>query len=205
VRVHIVPVLGKTPLAHLTPQQVQSFYALKLKEGLSSGTVMLLHAVLHRALDAAFRLGLVVRNMSDRADVPRPRKRHYQMSVHSLEQVHTFFAAIAGNQYEALYIRALTAGMRQGELLGLQWSDVDLDDASVQVVRPCRRCEASSSLPSRRPRALVGRWRSPLWRRRRFVVIVRAKPPSDRRAVLPGRTAIWFSPTESGTQSIAST
>jgi integrase len=53
--------------------------------------------------------------------------------VGSPEQVHTFFAAIAGNQYEALYILVLTTGMRQGELLGLKWSDIELDDASLQV------------------------------------------------------------------------
>jgi integrase len=92
---------------------------------------MLLHAALHRALEAALRLGLVVRNVSDRADVPR--KRHREMSVLSPEQVHTFFGSIAGNRYEALYILALTTGMRQGELLGLKWSEVDLDDASLQV------------------------------------------------------------------------
>ena len=39
----------------------------------------------------------------------------------------TFLKAVRGDRYEALYVLAITTGMRQGELLGLQWLDLDLD------------------------------------------------------------------------------
>lgn len=130
-RLHLVPTLGKTSLSRLTAQQVQTLYALKLAEGLSSSTVHHLHAVLHKALDNALRLGLVQRNVSDM--VRPPRMRHHEMSTLSSEEARTLLAAAAGNRFEALYVLALSTGMRQGELLALKWRDVDLEGGSLQV------------------------------------------------------------------------
>lgn len=131
VRVHIVPTIGKSALSKLSPQQLQALYALKLEEGLSSTTVHHLHAVLHRALDKALRLGLVQRNVADMVDVPR--MRHHEMTTLSEEQARTLLSAASGERLEALYVLAIATGMRQGELLALKWRDVDLDESRLQV------------------------------------------------------------------------
>jgi integrase len=128
---HALPVLGKVPLAKLTAQQVQRLYSAKLEEGLSSTTVHHLHAVLHRALSQAERLGLVGRNVCDLVDVPRMRER--EMHVLDREHVRRLLDAARGDRLEALYVLAVTTGMRQGELLALRWKDIDVDHGTVQV------------------------------------------------------------------------
>jgi integrase len=131
VRVHIVPKLGNTSLAKLGPQQVQTLYAEKLAEGLARATVVMIHAVLHRALETAVRMDLVLRNVAKRSDVPK--KRSVAMQVLTPEQVSTFLVAIVESRFEALYVLAVTTGMRQGELLALKWDSIDLDRATLEV------------------------------------------------------------------------
>lgn len=131
VRLHIVPVLGKVPLTKLSAQQVQALYTRKLDEGLAPATVRQLHAILHRALRTALRLGLTQRNVADMVDPPRIG--HKEMAILSPEQVHALLAAAVGDRLESLYVLAIGTGMRLGELLALKWRDVDLEGASVQV------------------------------------------------------------------------
>jgi integrase len=131
VHLHLIPRLGKIPLSKLRPQHVQALYSTKLEEGLSPTTVRHLHAALHRALDSALRLGLVQRNVSEMVDPPR--MHHREMTALSAEQARALLNAAAGNRLEALYVLALTTGMRQGELLALKWRDIDLNEGTLQV------------------------------------------------------------------------
>lgn len=131
VAVHLSPGLGKTSLAKLTPQQVQLFYARKLGEGLSPSTVHHMHGVLHRALDDALRMGLVQRNVTDMVRAPRRRGR--EMVALTEIQGRQLLQVVEGDRFEALYVLALTTGMREGELLGLRWQDVDLERGTLQV------------------------------------------------------------------------
>ncbi len=131
VRLHLIPALGHTVLSRLTAQQVQLFYTRKLKEGLSTTTVHNIHGMLHRALEDALRLGLVQRNIAEL--VQPPRRQHHEMATLSAEQARTLLEAAVGDRFEALYVLALTTGMRQGELFGLRWQDVDLERATLQV------------------------------------------------------------------------
>lgn len=140
VRLHFVPLLGQTALAKLSAQQVQAFYAQKLEEGLSSTTVRHLHATLHRALESAVRLGLVQRNVTDLVDPPR-MLRHDMVTL-TPEQARALMAAAAGDRFEALYLLALTTGMRQGELFALKWSSVDLERATLQVRGTLQRIDS---------------------------------------------------------------
>jgi integrase len=132
-RLHIIPALGRVALVKLTPQRVQALYAALLaspldKEqgpGLSGTTVNHLHGSLHKALDAAVRLGLVPRNVTELVDVPRMAEHE----IHPLtsEQSRKLLATLKGERLEALYALALATGMRQGELLALHWRDVELE------------------------------------------------------------------------------
>jgi integrase len=131
MNLHAVPVLGKIPLAKLTAQQVQRLYSVKLEDDLSSTTVHHLHEVLHRALAQAQRLGLVGRNVTEFVDVPRMAE--HEMHILDREQVRRLLEAARQDWLEALYVLAVSTGMRQGELLALRWSDIDLDRGIVQV------------------------------------------------------------------------
>ena len=131
LRVHVFPRLGTVSLSKLSPQQLQVLYATDLETGSSTTTVHHIHMVLHRALHAAFRLGLVQRNVCDLVDPPR--MVHHEIVVLSAEQVREFLEAVKGERLEALFVLAITTGMRQGELLALRWKDLDLDAASLTI------------------------------------------------------------------------
>jgi integrase len=131
VRVHIGPALGKVPLTKLTAQHLQTFYRLQLDKGQAASSVNRQHAIIHRALARAARWDLVVRNVADLVDPPRPE--HKEMQSLTAEQVRTFLASAGESRYHALFVLAVATGMRQSELLGLRWVDVDLDRATVRV------------------------------------------------------------------------
>ncbi len=128
---HAIPALGTITLVKLTPQHVQGMYSAKLAEGLSPTTVHHLHAVLHRAFDQAFRWGLTARNVCDLVDAPR--MAHHEMQVLTPEQAKIFLTATQDHRLQALFVLALTTGLREGELLALKWRDLDLDTATLQV------------------------------------------------------------------------
>jgi hypothetical protein len=104
--------------AKLTAQQIEALYATKLKEGFSPGSVQHLHAVLHKALHDAERLGLVMRNVASLAHAPRAERQ--EMHYFTAKQAQTFLQAISGDPLEAFYVLAINTGMRRGELLALQ-------------------------------------------------------------------------------------
>ncbi len=136
VRLHLLPALGKTPLARLQPQQLQVLYRDKLAEGQAPASVARLHAVLHKALADALRLGLVARNVGSLVQAPSARStggRHRRSQSLTPEQARALLAATPDHPLEAFFVLALTTGMRRGEVLGLRWSDVDLEKGWAEV------------------------------------------------------------------------
>jgi integrase len=131
VQQHIRPALGRVKLKALSAAQVQRFYRMKLDQGLSPRTVQYLHVILHRALRQAVRWGRVSRNVCDAVDPPRPVRKEVQPLT--ADQARILLKAAKGDRLEALYVLAVTTGLRQGELLGLRWEDVDLDKGVLQV------------------------------------------------------------------------
>jgi integrase len=154
VALHIVPALGQVRLTKLSPQHVQQFYAQKLSEGLSSTTVRHIHAVLHRALVHAVKVGLVPRNVTDAVEAPR--MRHAQIHPLSATQAHAFLEACRSERLYALFVMALATGMRQGELLALRWQDVDLAHGTLQV-RASLRYQVGKGFVFEEPKTKHGR------------------------------------------------
>ncbi|HEX2180673.1 MAG TPA: site-specific integrase, partial [Rubrobacteraceae bacterium] len=120
-------------LDRLNALQVQAVYGRKLEAGLSPRTVEIVHATLHKALKQAVAWSLVPRNVSAAATTPRPTRP--EIGPLSREQARELLEAAQGDRLEALYVLAVTTGMRQGELLGFQWRDVDLEGAALKVNR----------------------------------------------------------------------
>jgi integrase len=133
VRKHIAPALTRIKLKALSPTHLQGLYQAKLEAGLSPNTVRHLHVVLHRALDQALRWGLVPRNVSKAVDPPKAQKK--EIRPLSADEARRLLEAAHGNRQEALFVLAVHCGLRQGELLGLRWEDVDLEAGTLQVRR----------------------------------------------------------------------
>ena len=137
VEKHVIPSLGYVRLQQLKPQQVQSFYARKLKEGLGQKRVRGIHAVLHKALENAVKWSLVGRNVCDAVNPPIPARHEIQPL--NTEQAQHLISVARQHKLEALIIVAITTGMRRGELLGLHWQDIDLEQGTLQVRRSVNR------------------------------------------------------------------
>ena len=133
VRVHLVPSIGPVKLKTLTPDHVRGLYREKLDSGLASQTVLHIHRVLSKALKQAVDDGLIPRNAA--AFVKSPQPRGEEIRPLNRDQVRTLFEAAREDRLEALYIVAVTAGLRRGELQGLKWEDVDLEARNLQVRR----------------------------------------------------------------------
>jgi integrase len=130
-QLHVVPALGRVRLTRLTPQHLQTLYAQELAAGVSPSSVNHLHTVLHSALENAYRTGQIARNVSDL--VKPPRMAEHAMRVLDEAETRALLEAAAGDRFEALYVLAVSTGMRQGELLALKWRDVDLDAGALFV------------------------------------------------------------------------
>jgi integrase len=137
VRLHAIPVVGRVSLSRLSPQHLVRLYKDRENSGLSATSVRHLHAVLHRALGQATRWGYVARNVADL--VSPPRMTRLQMRALSPEQSRALLEAAQGERFEALYVLAISTGMRQGELLALKWAEVDLDTGMIQVKATLQR------------------------------------------------------------------
>src|SRR5215218_1936162 len=142
VRSHIAPALGRLKLEALRKVHIDRLYADLLRAkpegaGLAPSSVRRVHAVLHAALEEAVRGDLIPRNPAARANKPRAR----QEEVEPLDagQARAFLDAARGDRFEALYALCLMAGLRQGEALGLRWSDVDLGAGTLRVNRQLQR------------------------------------------------------------------
>src|SRR2546421_285125 len=105
--------------------------------------VIYYHSVLHNALATAVKWGLVARNVCDLATPLR--KARFEIQPFTAEQVQCFLAASRGHKWEALFTLALATGMRQGELLGLKWQDINFSAGTLQVRRILARIPPGES------------------------------------------------------------
>ena len=130
---YLVRYLGHIPIHKLQPMHVQQMEDELLESGLSGTTVRQAHNILHKALKDAVRLGVVTRNVVD--SVTPPRKNTREMDVLSPSQLLLMFDALEGTALRTLLILDAHTGLRRGELLGLKWSDIDLQKGSLSLQR----------------------------------------------------------------------
>jgi integrase len=137
VRGHIIPAIGHIPLQRLTPQHIRAFYASEMNNGLKPQTVRGYHLTLHRALAQAVKDGLIARNVCDLVDPPKPLRR--EMQTLNEEQARHLLETAKGHRLEFLLTLAIATGMREGEMLALRWSDIDMDKGVLFVRRTVKR------------------------------------------------------------------
>ncbi len=141
---YILPALGHLPLRKLKPEHLEAFYTRLQKEGradgqggLSAKTVRLVHGILYQSLEGAVKRRRIAYNVC--RDVSLPRVERQEMHTLTAEEAQRLLAVAKGHRLEALLTVALTTGMRRGELLALQWKDIDWKGGSLQVRRSVNR------------------------------------------------------------------
>jgi integrase len=144
---YILPGLARVKLANLNAQHIQSLYNRLREPGetqASDWVLVKVHAIVHGSLEYAVETGLLSRNPA--AGVIPPRAPDYEMLFYDHDQVNRLLMAARGDRFEALIYLAVTTGMREMELLGLQWSDVDWQNGIISVRRQLMRKRTGESI-----------------------------------------------------------
>ena len=128
---HIIPALGAIKLSQLRPADLQRYYAAQLDSGLAPSSVRKDHNAIHSALKHAVMMRMLATNPADFVTPPRVTRTE-MTALDETEAVKMLHGAEGTSLHMPLYL-ALGTGMRRGEMLGLRWSDVDLDGAALTV------------------------------------------------------------------------
>ena len=143
IDLHVVPALGRRPLAKLTADDLDLFYAALLTSGRKQGggrsrglapkTVRNIHLMLSKALVDAARKGLIARNVASLADAPSAKSSKDEIRAWDAQQLRVFLDAVRSHRLHPAFHLAAHTGMRRGEVLGLRWQDLDLDAGRLSV------------------------------------------------------------------------
>jgi len=137
IRVHLKPALGVLKLQALTAPVIQKMYNQKLRTGLSPKTIKNLHGVLHKALSQAVKVEYLRFNPADACELPRCQPRE----MHPLDnaQVALFLKAIEGHKHQNLLTVTLFTGLREAEVLGLSWDEVNFETGVLSISHQLQR------------------------------------------------------------------
>ena len=149
---HIKPYIGNIPLTKLSSLDLQRLYkkllsdgrvdrieSKKQPKGLSAKTVRNIHQIISSALKLAVEQKLIARNPAEGCALPKVERK--EMQTLPVEQLTSFLReAKESGVYEMYYID-LATGLRRGELLGLKWSDIDLEKGDLRVQRQIGRID----------------------------------------------------------------
>lgn len=127
--------MGKLSVNDVRPDHIQATYNKLLATGTTRYSVRQTHKVLHAAFAFAKKLRIIDRNPV--TDATPPKHNPKKMSFYDSAQVQAllFGAQSLNDRYFHLYYLAISTGMRQGELLGLMWKDIDWSKAELRIKR----------------------------------------------------------------------
>jgi integrase len=137
VEQHIAPELGRIRLVKLSPHDVTMMMHRKQDAGLAPRTVHHMRAVLRHALNVGIRRGELHRNAAALAEPVKLTDRDVELMPP--EEAQAILAAFRDHPLEPVVALALWTGLRQAEILGLRWRDLDLDRRRLTVAGSLQR------------------------------------------------------------------
>ncbi|MCB0825383.1 MAG: site-specific integrase [Armatimonadetes bacterium] len=138
-RLYIVPVLGRTPILRLNRAQIQNLISEMKFKGSSPSTIRGAKITLSRALKSAVQNNLIAFNPA--IDIMLPKLEPNEPKHLETEQVNQLLSSIEGNWYAPLFTVAIHAGLRNGEIRGLTWKDIDFKSECIQVRHQLQRID----------------------------------------------------------------
>lgn len=129
----VLPFIGGLKLAKLKPDNLKALYNSIRGLGKSASRVQIIHTMLRKALKLAVLEGKLSRNPCDL--IERPKAQQREMTAFSGDHARAFILACEGHRLNALFVLAISTGLREGELFGLRWDDVDFETGRIQVRR----------------------------------------------------------------------
>ena len=136
IRRYLIPEVGTKSLESLSVPDVRRLVATVARTA-STATAKETHRVLRTALSAACREELITRNVAKL--VPAPRVQLHEAKPWDLDDTLTFLEEARTDPLYAGFVLAIALGLRRGEVLGLRWSDIDLDKRTLTVRNQLQR------------------------------------------------------------------
>ena len=119
-------------LCEVTPKHIQDYYTYELTvRGVSANTVIHRHANIRKALQHAFKLGLIDSNPADR--IERPKKEKFVGSFYEEDELNHLFEVVRGDPIELGVILGAFYGLRRSEAVGLKWDAIDFKKKTVTI------------------------------------------------------------------------
>lgn len=134
---HLTPAIGAHRLDRLEPEHLEKVYVRMLEAGRAPATAHQAHRTVRTALNVAVRRGHLRQNPAVLAKPPRLAE--WEVDPLSLDEVRRLLDTAGRHRNRARWAVALALGLRQGEALGLQWTDVDLDASRMVIRRSLQR------------------------------------------------------------------
>jgi integrase len=139
VQKHLIPTIGRLQVNKLTVTHVQRVLDAQRDSGAAPRSVQYTRAVLRAALNLGIKWDLVRRNVAAQADAPR--LIYTEVEPLTRGEALTLLKALTGDRLEHIYAVAMTLGLRQAELIGLRWEDIDLDQRALHVRQTIQRID----------------------------------------------------------------
>lgn len=136
---HLIPRVGKHKLTALRPEHLEALYLEMVKSPTKSGTMTRpatahqVHRTVRTALNEAVRRGYLTSNPATLAKTPRVEED--EVEPYTVEEIQRLFRTATRTRNGARWAVALALGLRQGEALGLKWSDVDFTTQTLAIRR----------------------------------------------------------------------
>ena len=145
---YICPKLGSVPLNRLTMNDLQRFFNWMRKDGrtlhretrgggLSDNMVRNCHSLCRRALEKAVAERLIVKNPIEECKAPPIRRK--EMHLLSREELQKLLIQARAEGYYEVFLLELTTGLRVGELMALQWDDLNFNTGELRIERQVYR------------------------------------------------------------------
>ena len=132
-RVHLIPGIGAHKIDKLAPEHLETLYRKMIRAGAKPGRVHQVHRTIRASLNEAKRRKMITENPATLARTPKVEED--EVEPYSVAQVKGLLEAAQQRRNSARWAVALALGLRQGEALGLQWSDINLDEGTLIVRR----------------------------------------------------------------------
>lgn len=133
IKNYLIPELGNIPLAKLSAIHIERFISVLKSKGLAHSTIERIYSVLNTSLNNAYKKEMVIKNVASLIDKPKVPKN--ELIVWDVDQAQAFLKTVqqSDSRFYVAFHLAIMTGMRQGEILGLRWSDIDFDNQNLVV------------------------------------------------------------------------
>jgi len=140
VETHIIPTLGHIQLRELKTNDIQRLYNKMRREKKAAATIRRNHQIIHGCLEQAVNNKLISWNPAKSTKLPKLDAR--KIRALTPEEMDRFLEVLNEDRWGAAFLLSLGAGVREGELLGLRWQDVDMENATIMINQALARTKS---------------------------------------------------------------